>query len=77
MSFILKPGYPIFGARFFLLTNMEKEIKTETHVLDEIITFRVPNYVNQQVRAIAGQRQQTVSEYMRGVVKNKLKRQKP
>ncbi|MBW6536613.1 MAG: hypothetical protein K0B11_16505 [Mariniphaga sp.] len=55
---------------------MDEETQHEAPILSELITFRVPVYVHRQVHTIAEQRQQTVSEYMRGVVNNKLKRQK-
>jgi predicted HicB family RNase H-like nuclease len=54
---------------------MKKEIQTE-HPMDQILSVRVPVYVHQQVHTIAGRQQQTVSDYMRNVLKNQLKRQK-
>jgi hypothetical protein len=51
-------------------------MEKETPVLSELITFRVPVYVHQQVCNIATERQKTISVFMREVLSNQLEKQK-
>lgn len=53
---------------------MEKEIITDSQM--QILSVRVPTYIHRRVHTIAEQREQTVSNYMREVLKEGIKRQK-
>ena len=51
---------------------MDKQQQYEDEVMEAIITFRVPSNVHKKVEEKAEMKEQTLSDYMRGVLYQQL-----